>query len=180
MTRDSSGAARWRGDWREAIGHYERAFLQNPSYAPFVLQHLREAYQRARARSAWVSWMRTAYRGHDGEPLLIALVEALCEQGEYEEARALLEPVLAQEEVSIDIPRLYLDVVKAMGSDGDVVPAIDRVGEALSRIGDRRAYQCGRCGFESKSMLWPTRYSTPSGRRKLADGSQCRRSSGRM
>lgn len=144
-----------KGDHRLAIKNYTRVISQDPDALSVIIPKVRAAYRKGSNIKGFVQFLQKIKHRQQSVQSFLALIDALLEQGQTEEAERLItQEITARETASINVVGEYARI-KSKTADGDDAQVLERVAQALSAVaGEPGAFLCAQCGYQSKGLLW--------------------------
>jgi lipopolysaccharide biosynthesis regulator YciM len=138
---------------KSAINSYKRVEQQDAEYLPLVIEPLKQCYQQTGLMDDYLQYLRFLSNKQESISLTLALSQLLCDRGEEQQAVELLQDYL-QRRPSLRAMGYLLELRCAHGMserEGELTILRDIIQKLLAM---KPVYQCGNCGFTSKSLHW--------------------------
>jgi len=142
-----------RGDTEQGLQYLQAAVEQNADYLPEVVDEIVEAFRSLEQNEAITDFLRKMALNHPNQGAELHLVDQYREQQGEEAAIDYLSDYIARTPSLLGLIRLLeLQCSKPEGRNDTLLQQVRMQLQRLIR--DRAAYQCGKCGFEAKTLHW--------------------------
>lgn len=142
------------GDYKDAIKNYRRILQQDPEFIAVVLPKLKAVFSRFQGIAAYRRILEELHQAGPSTTSVLALIDALREEGREQEAKKIMDEELVRERVSPVLLECFLRL-EAEGAPPGARVVLERVAEIFSsNAADWLIYRCTQCGFEARNLLW--------------------------
>lgn len=141
-----------RGEIEAAEKQYVKAFKKYPEYSKLLLPRISAAFKRMNV-PGFFDYLKGFKPEVVNTSYLLALFQALIEDGRVTEAENLFFDLTEQRRVPLPVLRLYLEHREKKGV-ADKALFIGIVRSLAANEEDAHSYQCTSCGFEAHQLHW--------------------------
>jgi len=142
-----------RGDTAEALNLLQATIEQNANYLPEVVDEIVAAYRSLGQRDKLTAWLQEVVTRFPRQGAELHLADLYREQEGEAAAIEYLTGFIARTPSLIGLIRLLELQCSKPDTRNDTL--LHQVRTQLQRlIRDKAAYQCGKCGFEAKTLHW--------------------------
>ncbi len=142
-----------RGDTEGALRLLCDSIEQNPDYLPEVLDEIVSAYRSQGQQERLRGFLRDTVARHPNQGAELHLVDVLRETEGDAAAIDYLNQYIARTPSLLGLMRLLELQCNTPGGENDSLLQQVR-GQLRLLLQERAAYQCGKCGFEAKTLHW--------------------------
>lgn len=140
------------GNYVAAISAYESVELQNSSYLSEIIKPLLFCYKQLHKEEQWLIYMQSCYQRHPHLTLAIAIANFLYNVGDYRQAYQVIITHLQQESSVLGVVQLLKIQIAQPAIDKQALIVVQKL---LNELLIKQAnYQCQKCGFSGKKLLW--------------------------
>jgi len=137
---------------KQAIRSYKRVETQDPEYLPLIIKPLRQCYEVAGQTDEYLQYLRFLSDKEQGISLVVALSQQLSEHGMKAQAISMLYAALRRRPSLRALDYLLeLRSADASGHEAELTALRDVIHMLLE---GKPVYQCGNCGYTSRSLHW--------------------------
>jgi len=141
------------GDTPEALRLLKDAIRRNPDYLPEVVDEIVRAYRELGEQEQLADFLQEMAQDHPNQGAELHLVDLYHEQQGEAAAVDYLTAYIGRTPSLLGLIRLLeLQCSKPEGRNDTVLQQVRTQLQRLIR--DKAAYQCGKCGFEAKTLHW--------------------------
>ena len=142
-----------RGDTAEALRLLSATIEQNPDYLPEVLDEIVEAHRALGPRDRLRTFLQNMATRFPSQGAELHLVDLVREQQGETAAIDYLSEYIARTPSLLGLMRLLELQCNKPGGQNDSL--LQQVRSQLRQLlQDKAAFQCGKCGFEAKTLHW--------------------------
>ena len=140
-------------EYREAIRCYHRIKQQNPEYLTEVINPLEICYKKCGDEQAYINFLQDCIVDHPRYVVILALAEHYKQKLGSEKAAAFVAKHMQKQPTFRGLS--YLTNLYLLNSTGDSAEYLKMLLNVMHKlIADKPLYQCGQCGFATKTLFW--------------------------
>jgi lipopolysaccharide biosynthesis regulator YciM len=141
------------GNYREAIGHWQRIEQQDIHYIGEVAERIAEGFRRMDNEQGLYDYFEVSLRRHGGVSLALTFADVINSREGAEAAEKFIVEWLRRTPNVHGLHKLLeLNLVKAKDSARNDLLMLKGIIEELRT--QHLGYACGECGFKGKSLHW--------------------------